>query len=86
MWRLGESRGRTVRTVGALSAVGISIVLAVVMGSAIGYGLDRWLGSSPWLFLLFFFLGVAAGILNVIRVSAAFQRDGEGPRSRSQAD
>lgn len=79
MWRLGESRGRTVRTIGALSAVGISFVLAVVMGAGIGYALDRWLGTSPWLFMAFFFVGVAAGILNVLRVADAFQRDVEGP-------
>ncbi len=85
MWRLDRSRGRTVRTVGALSAVGISFVLAVVMGAGAGYGLDQWLGTSPWLFLAFFFIGVAAGILNVLRVAAAFQRDtqGSGPRART---
>ncbi|HAK54321.1 MAG: AtpZ/AtpI family protein [Vicinamibacterales bacterium] len=77
MWRLGASRGQTFRTIGALSAVGISFVLAVMMGAGIGYLLDRWLGSSPWAFILFFFIGVTAGILNVIRASAAYLRDEE---------
>ena len=45
MWRFGESQGRTIRTVGALSAVGLSFVLAVVMGAGAGYVVDRWLGS-----------------------------------------
>ena len=86
MWRFGESQGRTVRTVGTLSAVGLSFVLAVIMGAGAGYVVDRWLGSSPWGFLLFFFLGVAAGILNVIRVSTAYLRDDEGTRSESSQD
>jgi len=86
MWRFGESQGRTVRTVGTLSAVGLSFVLAVIMGAGAGYVVDRWLGSSPWGFLLFFFLGVAAGILNVIRVSNAYLRDDEGTRSKSSQD
>ena len=86
MWRFGESQGRTVRTIGTLSAVGLSFVLAVIMGAGAGYVVDRWLGSSPWGFLLFFFLGVAAGILNVIRVSTAYLRDDEGTRSESSQD
>ena len=86
MWRFGESQGSTIRTVGALSAVGLSFVLAVVMGAGAGYVVDRWLGSSPWGFLLFFFLGVAAGVLNVIRVSTAYLRDDEETRSESSQD
>jgi ATP synthase protein I len=43
------------------------LVSAVVVGSLIGYGLDWWLGTKPWLFLLFFVLGFAAGVLNVVR-------------------
>ena len=49
------------------TAVGISFVIAIVMGAAIGLGLDRWLGTTPWAFLVFFAMGVAAGILNVYR-------------------
>lgn len=57
----------TVRTLGPLTSVGISFVLAIVMGAGIGLGIDRWLGTSPWGFLVFFVIGVAAGILNVYR-------------------
>ncbi len=55
------------------------LVSAVVAGGALGWGLDWLLGTGPWLLLLFFFLGVAAGILNVIRtaneMNAAQQAD-----------
>jgi ATP synthase protein I len=75
-FRFGDS-GETIRTVGALSAVGLSFVLAIVIGFWVGYSLDSWLGSSPWLTIVFFFLGLAAGILNVYRtVSRAM-----GPKS-----
>ena len=47
---------------------GVEVVSALVVGIAIGYGLDRWLGTWPWLFLLFFVAGSAAGILNVYRL------------------
>lgn len=62
----------TMRTLGALSTVGFSFVLAIVIGAAAGYFLDRWLGTSPWMFLLFFLFGVAAGILNVYRTAGKF--------------
>jgi ATP synthase protein I len=61
------SLAETARTLGPLASVGISFVLAIVMGAGIGIGLDRWLGTTPWGFLIFFGIGVAAGILNVYR-------------------
>src|SRR5262245_14898838 len=51
------------------------MVAAVVVGGGIGWGLDRWLGTKPWLFLLFFLLGFAAGVLNVMRAYERMQRD-----------
>ena len=47
---------------------GIEVVSALVVGIGIGWFLDRWLGTWPWLFLLFFVLGSAAGVLNVYRL------------------
>ena len=51
------------------------LVGAVMVGGAIGWGLDRWLGSTPWLFLLFFVLGFAAGVLNVVRAYERMQKE-----------
>jgi ATP synthase protein I len=47
---------------------GIEVVSALLVGIVIGYALDRWLGTWPWLFLLFFVAGSAAGIVNVYRL------------------
>ncbi len=49
----------------------ISIELAVAIGvcGAIGFGLDRWLGTAPGLMLVFLVLGFAAGIRNVYRAA-----------------
>ena len=49
------------------------LVGAIVVGGLIGYGLDRWLGTTPWLFLVFFVLGFAAGILNLLRAYQQMQ-------------
>lgn len=48
--------------------VGVELVAALVVGTAIGWGLDRWLGTTPWLLALFVLLGGAAGIANVWRL------------------
>ena len=48
--------------------VGVELVSALLVGIGIGYLLDRWLGTTPWLFLLGFVAGAAAGIMNVYRL------------------
>ena len=67
-----------------MSAVGFAFVLAVTIGAGTGYFLDRWFSTSPWFFLAFFFFGLAAGVLNVFRMSAGYladvdTRSGSGP-------
>lgn len=52
---------------GIAMRVGIEMVGSLAVGVGIGWLLDRWLGTGPWLMVVFFFLGGAAGILNVYR-------------------
>jgi ATP synthase protein I len=47
--------------------IGIELVVAVVVAIAIGWAIDRWLGTRPWGMIVLFFMGVAAGMLNVYR-------------------
>ena len=49
------------------------MVAAVVVGTIIGFILDNWFGTKPWLILIFFFVGVVAGILNVFRSAKSMQ-------------
>jgi ATP synthase protein I len=58
---------RTLRTIGQLSTIGLAFVFAIMLGFGGGYWLDKALGTTPWLSLLGFALGLAAGILNVVR-------------------
>jgi F0F1-type ATP synthase assembly protein I len=58
----------TWQLIGQLSTIGLSFVFALVIGFAAGYWLDRTLGTQPWLSFVGFFLGLAAGVLNVYRV------------------
>lgn len=47
--------------------VSIELVAGVLVGSVMGYYLDKWLGTKPWLFILLFILGACAGVLNVYK-------------------
>ena len=53
--------------------VGLELVVALVLACAIGYGIDRLLGTRPVFLILFVPLGAAAGILNVWRMFAPRQ-------------
>ena len=55
--------------------LGTELVAAVGVGTIIGFILDSWFGTKPWLIIVFFFLGAAAGILNVIRAANRMQKE-----------
>ena len=54
-------------SLGIAMRIGLELVVGVVVGAGLGLFLDRWLGTAPWLMILFFFFGTAAGFMNVIR-------------------
>ena len=53
--------------------ISTELVAAVIVGTIIGFILDNWFGTKPWLILIFFFVGVIAGILNVVRTAKDMQ-------------
>ena len=59
---------------GSAFKLGTELVAAVVVGTIIGFILDSWFGSSPWLMIIFFLLGAAARIMNVIKVANQMQK------------
>ena len=65
----GSAPSSTTSGLGVGLRIGVEMVSALAVGLAIGWGLDRWLGTKPWLMVVFFFLGAAAGILNAYRAS-----------------
>ena len=50
------------------------LISAVLVGTIIGFILDNWFDTKPWLILIFFFVGVIAGILNVIKSANKMQK------------
>lgn len=67
-----KTTGELLRTVGALSTVGLSFVLAIAIGTALGWWIDGKFGTSPWGFFVCFFFGLAAGVLNVYRITSRY--------------
>ena len=55
--------------------LGTELVASVGVGTIIGFILDSWFGTKPWLIITFFFLGAAAGMLNVIRAANQMQKE-----------
>ena len=51
------------------------LVSAVLVATIIGFILDNWFDTKPWLIIIFFFIGVTAGIMNVIRSAKKMQKD-----------
>ena len=60
---------------GSAFKLGTELVSAVAVGTIIGFILDSWFDTKPWLIIIFFFLGTVAGILNVIRTAIRMQKE-----------
>ena len=60
---------------GSAFKLGTELVAAVAVGTIIGFILDSWFDTKPWLILIFFFLGAGAGMLNVIRTASRMQKE-----------
>ena len=65
------------RAMGLGFSIAAQLVAGVLVGDAIGFYLDRWLGSAPWLMVLFLGFGFAAGLMNVIRTAREMQKISE---------
>ena len=76
-----EKRGEVRQVEAPNSKLGIAfrlvteLVAAVIVGGAMGWGLDRVLGTGPFLFIVMFMVGVAAGIFNVVRSAQRMNKD-----------
>ena len=60
---------------GSAFKLGTELVAAVAVGTIIGFILDSWFDTKPWLIIIFFFLGAAAGMMNVIRTANRMQKE-----------
>ena len=62
---MDEDLKKTIKTLGFLSTVGLSMALSVGIGALAGYYLDKKFGTTPWLFFVFLGFGIAAAFKNL---------------------
>ena len=72
-----ENKGANVASLGNALKIGTELIAAVLVGSILGFILDNWFDTKPFIMISFFFIGVAAGILNVIRSAKKMHKNAE---------
>ena len=70
-----EKENPQTSSIGQAFKLSTELVAAVLVGTIIGFILDNWFDTKPWLIIIFFFLGAAAGISNVIRTANRTQKE-----------
>ena len=68
-----NSTAEAMRSFGALGSVGLAFVISIILGAGGGLLLDRWIGRGHWGFFIGFFLGMAAGVVSVVRASKSIK-------------
>ena len=75
MTPLGENKAKLIQQIASYSTLGLEMGLSVALGVGIGYYLDKWLNTEPWLLIVFFFLGVIAGFRSLYRAMKRLQKE-----------
>jgi ATP synthase protein I len=75
MMPLGEDKGKILRQIASYSTLGLEMGLSVAVGAIIGYYLDKWLHTDPWLLIVFLIFGVTAGFRSLYRALKRLERE-----------
>jgi ATP synthase protein I len=70
-----KSLGMPPTRMGQSLHLGIEMAATLAVGVGIGWYLDRWLDTSPWLLIVFLFLGIGAGLSNAFRLSKRYSAE-----------
>jgi ATP synthase protein I len=72
-----DKPSEAMQLLGNVGTIGMQLVVATFIGLAIGYYLDKWLGTGPWMLIIFLLLGIVAGFRDVYREAMRLQRGAE---------
>ena len=70
-----EDRRALFRELGKYSALGLELAKSVILGLAFGYYLDKWLGTGPWMTVIWLGIGFAAGVRSLYRAALRSGKD-----------
>jgi ATP synthase protein I len=69
-----RKKNKHFQSLGLASMMGIHLVSGVIVGMVMGFYLDKFFGTKPWLMLIFLILGIAAGYKNMFREMQRIQK------------
>ena len=72
-----DDRKALYRELGRYGALGLEMSISVVIGMAIGWKLDQWLGTTPWMMVVWIGFGFAAGVRSLYRAAVRAQRESD---------
>jgi len=84
--RAREGTGEGDSGMGAGMRIAVELAAAVAVGTGIGIVLDRWWGTTPWMLIVFFVVGCAAGFLNVYRTAQELDRQAKARKAAGRDD
>jgi ATP synthase protein I len=83
---MADDKRQLMKSLSFLSSLGISMVAASFIGLFIGIYLDKWLGTSPWMTLIWLGIGIISGFRNIFILTRRALRDIEQDEEQDQQD
>jgi len=84
---MAEDKRQLMKSLSFLSSIGIAMVASSFIGLFIGYYLDKWLGTSPWMTLIWLGFGIASGFRNIfILTRRALREEGQNEEQDQRKD
>ena len=81
---MADDKRQLMRSLGFLSSLGISMVASSFIGLFIGYYLDKWLGTSPWMTLIWLVIGIISGFRNIFILTRRALREQDQEEEQDQ--
>ena len=81
---MADDKRQLMRSLGFLSSLGICMVASSFIGLFIGYSLDKWLGTSPWMTLIWLVIGIISGFRNIFILTRRALREQEKEEDQDQ--
>jgi len=63
------------RKLADVSSLALTLPIGIAVGLFIGYALDKWLKTDPWMLIIWTLLGVASGLISLIRSLKKYEKD-----------